>query len=594
MKKWNIIFLLLVSVLILGTTIQLPADDYSNFQGRAISLKVLQQQARDFQNKGSMPTTLYYLCGITTIHGYLVDEANKDIILIGSVDKKKPPLYLDDFVIALRNAWMKYTELIGNTNYYSNPGCSIDPDPAVMGKIDEITKQIRESSSNDQANVLRQWDNVCKSPQKVRVMGVPFNSHFAWVMVNADYDMKKIVDGTDELNLLWFSSLSDLIMNEVKTVHIHGRASSGANGSMNRFWFYPGEYRFLEDDGAVMIETCNVKLLTEEEHLTSNGDISGTGCPNPIAETFVKDFSTFYHEIAAQRPIYQELENLFRFVALAKAMKMKAPHEKVGLSLDYLLEQYPVSTQRVENSLPGRSNVNYYKRQRESAQGTQLLQLWLPSCGGVAIPIQANSQNITKVKNDKIENIKAYAISGVGLENKLFCDFTADADEVYIVIKRKFEQLDKKNGDCTLGEVYINGNYEGRSLELPYRMGKNDISSIPPGTYDACLRMRDHPDNPWRIQLKQAIVVPNPSNPLKPFVRGPIQAHPGTIPKDTKGCPVFAPGPPFEPKTTTCNLGDFKKSSEHFDKIVKDYFGSSEYPNTNIKIILTIQEDYNN
>jgi len=439
MRKWNIISLLLVSVLILGTTIQLPADDYSNFQGRAISLKVLQQQARDFQNKGSMPTTLYYLCGITTIHGYLVDEANKDIILIGSVDKKKPPLYLDDFVIALRNAWMKYTELKGNTNYYSNPGCSIDPDPVVMGKLDEIAKQINESSSIDQTEKgLRQWDNVCNSPQKVRVMGIPFNSHFASVMVKADYDMKKIADGSDELNLLWFSTLSDLQLDEAKKQHIHGRPSSSPNGSMNRFWFCPGEYRFLEDDGAVMIETCKVKLLTEEEHLTSKGDISGTGRPNPVAQKFVNDFSSFYSEVAAQRPIYQELENLFRFVALAKAMKMKTPHEKVGLSLDYLLEQYPVSTQKVETFLQGRSNISRYKRQRESAQGSQVLQLWLPSCGGVSMDIELTPQQFERDNSNSLINLKENTINGNITHEQLFWDSVKNFPQDYIPKKSDY------------------------------------------------------------------------------------------------------------------------------------------------------------
>ncbi|HLP45905.1 MAG TPA: DUF1598 domain-containing protein, partial [Candidatus Kapabacteria bacterium] len=262
--------------------------------------------------------------------------------------------------------------------------------------------------------------------QKVRVMGIPFNSHFASVMVKADYDMKKIADGTDELNLLWISTLADLQMDEAKKKHIHGYASSETLGGMNRFWFYPGELRFLEDSNAVMIEICKVKLLTEEEHLTSKGDISGTGGSNPIAEKFANDFSDFYPEVADQRPIYQELENLFRFVALAKVIKLKAPHEKVGLSLQYLLEQYPVSEQEVKMSLPGWPHINRYKSQMGSADGKQVSQLWLPSCGGVLMDIEMKPQLFLK-DNGKLEEIKEITLKQGPVPPPLFKEINVDS-----------------------------------------------------------------------------------------------------------------------------------------------------------------------
>ena len=594
MKKWMIVLMVFGFIFLLLKNPIAAAADFTNFKGRAISLKVLQQKLKSLHGKGARPTTLFHLCGLTRINGYVVDEANKDVILIGSVDHNKPPLYLDDFVVALRNAWMKYAELKGNTNYYSNPGCSIDPDPQVMAKLDEIGNQLKKSSQTSEVEkALEQWEKVCSSPQEVRVMGIPFNSHFAWVMVKADYDMKKIADGTHELNLLWFSTLSDLQMEEAKKQYIHGHSTASSNESMNRFWFYPGEFRFLEDINAVMIETCKVKLLTEEEHLTSKGDISGTGRSNPIAEKFVNDFTYFYPEVAAQSSIYYELENLFRFVALAKIMKLKAPHEKVGLSLDYLLNQYPILEKKVETYLPGRSNINHYKRQRESVEGYQVSQLWLPSCGGVSMDMEVGPQHFKKEKNDSFENVKACATKGMVLEDRLFCDFTADAKEVHIVIKRKFSTAQQKDLNCILGEMYINGKYFGRTLELPDREGQKYISSVPEGTYDACLRSRSDPDNPWRIQLKKPIEVSDPLNPgSDPIKRDPIQIHHGTLPKHTEGCPLVAPGPPFGSKNATCNLGDFNNSREFYDKLLQEYFGSSQCPDTNTKITLTIQGDY--
>jgi len=593
MKKWDIVSLLLVSVLIFGIATQLPgADDYSNFKGRAISLKVLQQQVKDFQGKGSMPTTLYQLCGITQIHGYMVDEANKDIILIGSIERDKPPLYLDDFVIAMRNAWMKYAELKGNTNYYSNPGCSIDPEPAVMGKLDEIGNRLKESQTLDQTEaVIRQWESVCDAPQKVRVMGIPFNSHFAWVMVKADYDMKKIADGTDELNLLCFSTLADLQMEEAKKQHIHGHAPSGTTEGMNRFWFSPGEYRFLEDDNAVMIETCKVKLLTEEEHLTSKGDIAGKGRPNPVAEKFVNDFSDFYHEVAVQRPIYQELENLFRFVALAKAMKLKAPHEQVGLSLEYLLEQYPVSGKKVETSLPGRSNVNRYKRQMQSVEGSQVSQLWLPSCGGVSMDVDPKPQDFKQDKTDTIKNMQKDAIKEKTSSDQLSWNIGEKSNEVHILIKRKVRSTKQRYLDCTIGELYVNGEKFCKTLELPFKNAKNYESSVPVvQNHNAQIKYSEKHKG-WIIELDPIVTYvydeKDPFLPRKEIVRSSIQIHSGNKPKHTEGCILlgdkdYKGRSPFR----------VYKSRDTLNKLLEDYFNGSKNPDQSIKISVTIQTDY--
>ena len=41
-------------------------------------------------------------------------------------------------------------------------------------------------------------------------MGVPFDTHFAKVMVNADYYMKRLVNGSVDLNVAGFRSLMSM------------------------------------------------------------------------------------------------------------------------------------------------------------------------------------------------------------------------------------------------------------------------------------------------------------------------------------------------------------------------------------------------
>jgi len=96
-------------------------------QGRAISLRVLEQTL-----KAGSSQQAFKLCGITRLSGFVVDPDSKDIILVGKVDPSYPPLWADDLVVALRYANMVYARRRGNVRYYTPPGCSIDPNPAVI------------------------------------------------------------------------------------------------------------------------------------------------------------------------------------------------------------------------------------------------------------------------------------------------------------------------------------------------------------------------------------------------------------------------------------------------------------------------------
>jgi hypothetical protein len=43
-----------------------------------------------------------------------------------------------------------------------------------------------------------------------------------------------------------------------------------------------------------LLRTCRVKLLTEEEFLTSCGQVQGLGRPSPLAQQFAEGFTLHY------------------------------------------------------------------------------------------------------------------------------------------------------------------------------------------------------------------------------------------------------------------------------------------------------------
>jgi len=406
-----------------GPTLQEEKDPTPLEQGRAVSLRILQRKLRDCMEKGNCPNDLLTICDLTKILGYVLDDKNQDLILFGQVDPKAPPLYTEDFVVALRNAWLKYAFSQGYTSYYSDPGCSIDPDPKVMQRLNEIGKQILRSSSPDAVEEgIKKWHIVGKSPQQVRVLSIPFNTHFAKVMVDADYYMKKLVNGSVDLGIDGFVSLTDITIERVKEDIRLNRPISIPFSTMHRFWFYPGENKYGEDEGIVIIRKCPVILLTEEEYLTQSGSISGTGQADPLAKEFTESFSRLYSEIAKRKPRYLELEGLFRFVALTKIMKFK----DVRLTLDYFLGQFPVPEVKVDSTLPGITHVKNFQHRRDFPDHIEIAQFWLPSCGGVGIHIKISQANFVKDRQEKLCDLRKTILNARPSPQKLFWDFLTE------------------------------------------------------------------------------------------------------------------------------------------------------------------------
>jgi hypothetical protein len=391
------------AVFFLFTTSSLAwAEDYPI---RALSLKALQQRLGSCMPGGSCREELLKLGGLTRIRGYVLDDAGNDLVLFGEVEPESPPLYTEDLAVALRNAWLKYAELKGDVRYYSYPGCSLDPDPILLRRLEEIgDKLFSDSSSGKPESELAKWQTLCTQPQTVSVKGVPFNSHFARVMVDADYYAKRLVDGSASLLLDGFENLVDMTLDSVRQDISKNQPITVPASCLNRFEFCPGENKYKYDDGIVLIDQCPVFLLTEEQYLTTNNEISGRGRPDPLAEKFASDFTRQYPKIARQKPIYRELENLFRFVALAKIMKLNQVDDQVDL--DYLLDQAPVSRVKVDQTLPGISQVKELRHRWDFPDRSETLQLWLPSCGGVSMRIEVNPEDRLKEKRGELTALR--------------------------------------------------------------------------------------------------------------------------------------------------------------------------------------------
>jgi hypothetical protein len=385
-------------------------------QMRAVSLRVLQSKLALSVPKCETPDELSFLCGLTVISGYVIDNDSNDVILFGRVDPQRPQLHVEDLAVALRSAWFKYPEEQGHSIYYPDPGCSIDPDPAVIQELRNAAKIILQGEVEESA--LKNWGDVCGQPQAVRTMGIPARTHFAKVMVDADYYMKRLVDGSESLGLGGLTSLLDMTMAQAKEEILQSGKTSIPIESMNRFWFYPGQNQYAEDSGIVEIQKCPVILLTELEFLAKD-KISGTGKVNPLARSFAESFSTSYGQIAEKKPLYYELEGLFRTVALAKIAKFK----NTVVDLEYLLDHLPLLQADIPRTLPGLSNARQFEHRWDVPNGYKIVQLCLPSCGGVDIGINVTASSFHRDQTGRLPRVKQALLSARSSSEALYWDF---------------------------------------------------------------------------------------------------------------------------------------------------------------------------
>lgn len=365
--------------------------------GRALSLRVLQERAQVCQPKQRCEDAVRHLAGLKRIQGYVVDAAHHDVILIGQPGPAAwPALHLQDLVIALRDAWQLYVMTRDGATYRTDPGVSIDPDETVIAQLQRIGTLLNQAATpTSRDKGLSVWHQTCRYPQRTRVEGIPFDTRAGWVMLHADYLLKRLVDGSEPLAIAGFQSLSALHLEEAKRA-LQADAALQLS-TMSRFWLYPTKLGMTQDDGIALIhDSFSIKLLTEEEHLNPHGQIVGKGAAAPLAAQWAQMVTRLYPQIAAQQPLFREVENLAWLIALARTIKHRAAPGAAGLNISWLLNQFAVPHTAVPRTLPGHSNVQTYEYRQAVEGGYVIGALMLPSCGGVQLDVPVTSRSFRR------------------------------------------------------------------------------------------------------------------------------------------------------------------------------------------------------
>jgi hypothetical protein len=331
-----------------------------------------------------------YLAGLTGVRFLYVDEQNKDLILEGPAEDKwtarpdgmvvgqesgRPLLQLDDFAVAWRNT-------LGNS---PAPSVSLEPRVQSIQRIQEFIRNTPQpTTAAARADYTRRLQDAW-GPQDAVTGGVPTNTRFNKLMVDADWEMKRISLGLSDTGIEKFPTYIDLEFEDwrrrVLAEGIRTRRPEGGS----RFWFYPAyaEFPHSEQLDAVQIPGDAVSLLTEGHFRDLAHGRQVTPEPSVTAKEFVKGFTTRYAELAQKNPLFADLHNLFDWVAIARLIqKIDAPR-RIGWDMGFLLRGYGVGEMQVPSTMPGQIGLRH--AEVKSAQG--LASLVLPARGGVSMDV---------------------------------------------------------------------------------------------------------------------------------------------------------------------------------------------------------------
>ena len=326
---------------------------------RKISLTRLEAAiGRQLDMGRQLTNEMRHLVGLTRVQYVFLYPETGDIVIAGpaepwaedasgrvrGLESGRPIVELQDLVVALR-AFPP-----GGAN---SPmiGCSIDATPEGLASLQDFIKQQmpRTVSANTDVRPIAAAMRTSLGNQVVSVLGVSPQTHFAQVLVEADYRMKLIGIGLEQppIKLASYVSLAN--------------PSQVARNAMQR-WFFTPNYECLrvsEDEQALELVGLGVKLVNADEVVQADGSRAATGSVDRASRRFVDSFTKKYPELAAKSPVYAQLRNLIDLSVVAAYMQQRDFYGRASWTAATFADEQklPVETYQAPVEVPSAINL---------------------------------------------------------------------------------------------------------------------------------------------------------------------------------------------------------------------------------------------
>ena len=285
---------------------------------RKISLTRLEREvAKRIEAGESVPADMRFLAGLTKITHVFFYPDTKDIVIAGPAEgyfinadnhvvgtsTGRATLQLQDLIVALR--------CFGpDGNKTKMISCSIDPTQKGLARFrDTYTKIVRSGKFRPglEAEVVQLYREAL-GMQQISINGVSTKTHFARVLVEADYEMKLIGIGLKRAPVKGVTSFIE-----------KASPTSVAKSSLQR-WFFQPEYDCVhvnEDETAMELIGSGVKLVGADESVSRDGKRKRTGSVNRASLAFCNSFTRMYPRMAKTTALWGELRNLIDLSVVA-------------------------------------------------------------------------------------------------------------------------------------------------------------------------------------------------------------------------------------------------------------------------------------
>jgi Protein of unknown function (DUF1598) len=305
---------------------------------RKISLQRLEAAVAECIASGKEPTDeMKALAGLTRLQYVFYYPETKDIVIAGPAEG-----FFADFtgrllgmtslraVVELQDLAAALRAFPPGGRATHEIGVSIDPTQEGLSRMNQFLRSIRPTPGD--AAAIVEGLKEAQGMHTVTVTGVSPRTHFAQVMVEADYRMKLIGIGMEPP--------------PVKMATYVDRASG--NEALQRWYFTPNYdcVRVAEDDLAMELIGQGVKLIGASELVAATGQRAAAGGQSKASTLFCQAFTHNYPQIASRSPVYAQLRNLVDLAVAAAFIQKQDYCAQAGWKMGTLGDekQYAIET----------------------------------------------------------------------------------------------------------------------------------------------------------------------------------------------------------------------------------------------------------
>jgi len=311
-----------------------PIDLQKPAKMRAVSLKRLEADvAKAHQENTPLPDEVKYLAGLQRIEFVLIYPERGDVVLVGPAEgwaidslgnvvgatTRRPVMLLDDLIVVLQARKNTPMEPIS---------CSIDPTPEGLRRVRALSSRLR--TIGNPRVTMRRYEEAL-GPQVISITGVPPTSHFARMMVAADFRMKRLAMNFEPAP----------VDNMPSFLHLMKTGSRGMGNVLPRWWLAP-KYEPIARDAkglAWQLRGQGVQCMTESDYLLESGERKiGAARASQPAQKWADTFTERFEELANHDSTFGQLRNIMDLAVVVALIEKEQLLERAGLQLTELID----------------------------------------------------------------------------------------------------------------------------------------------------------------------------------------------------------------------------------------------------------------